>query len=351
MATALEQYERLESSGLWKSSPDAQRREVILSFGRSALKLSDLNDNVLTHWHLNAVDRINPNRQPALYSPGDDESESVEVSDPHMIEAIETLRSFRPKPLPGRRWRFRRLLSRGVGFLVAVGIVIALVRLPVALEDHALEMTPTARIQAIDAMLLDELTRMSGPVCLSGAARPVLASLSARLVPDAGVPIIVAELGDRMSAHLPGGQILLDRSLIHGDLGPETAAGFVLLEYASSQDRHIFRSLIRHAGFFRTSAFLLGWELPRSVVESFAPQLLWHTPASQNPEFLQSLFAAAGLSSQPLSDAIGPESPLATALASSEESIAEGSDPGPVLDPSDWATLRAACSNRPSGQV
>ena len=55
--TALTQYQRLESSGLWREAPDAQRREVIVTFGDASIIITDKNERPLTHWSLAALIR------------------------------------------------------------------------------------------------------------------------------------------------------------------------------------------------------------------------------------------------------------------------------------------------------
>ena len=64
--TALSDYQRLEAPGVWRPSPDAQRRDVIVSLGDATLVLSDQKDAALAHWSLAAVERRNPGRMPAL---------------------------------------------------------------------------------------------------------------------------------------------------------------------------------------------------------------------------------------------------------------------------------------------
>ena len=39
--TALKEYARLESTGLWRPDPEAQRREVAISFGDATLVIAD----------------------------------------------------------------------------------------------------------------------------------------------------------------------------------------------------------------------------------------------------------------------------------------------------------------------
>ncbi len=90
--TALREYERLESLGLWRESDAAQRREVVVSFGAASLVLSDKNDTPLTHWSLAAVRTLNKGEVPTLYAPDKHAEETLEIDDPHMIEAIDKVR-------------------------------------------------------------------------------------------------------------------------------------------------------------------------------------------------------------------------------------------------------------------
>ncbi len=93
--TALEEYQRLEASGLWRASPDAQRNEVIVSIGDATLVITDLRERPLAHWSLPAVERLNPGQNPAMYHPDGDPGETLELSEneKEMVAAIEKLRT------------------------------------------------------------------------------------------------------------------------------------------------------------------------------------------------------------------------------------------------------------------
>ena len=57
--TALNQYQRLEAAGIWRETPQAQARDVIVSFGDATLVLTDPRSEVpLAHWSLPAVTRF-----------------------------------------------------------------------------------------------------------------------------------------------------------------------------------------------------------------------------------------------------------------------------------------------------
>ena len=343
VVTALNQYDQLESLELWRDAPDAQRREVVVSLGRTALLVKDLNDNVHAHWDLYAINRLNPNQFPAVYSPGATESETIEITDPHMIEAIDVFHSISHKPARISRVR-RKLMSVCVGAVIATGAYLGMTLLPDALEEQAVQVTPNVRIQAIDDKLLAEIATVSGPECDLQATTAVLARLMNAIALDASVKVSFVELGERRSVHLPGGRILLDHSLLDPDGDPELAASFVLMEFAAGRDRHLFRDLIRFAGSWHTMAFLLGRDIPTGVLQDFVPVVLAQEPSPRSLEHLLALFSNARLSSYPLAEAIGRDSPLGEALAGAGETGAQGSGDGLIVDMADWNSLRNACT-------
>ena len=53
--TALTQYQRLEATGIWRKSAEAQRIDVIISIGESSLVITDINEKPLAHWSLAAL--------------------------------------------------------------------------------------------------------------------------------------------------------------------------------------------------------------------------------------------------------------------------------------------------------
>ena len=121
--TALTTYQRLEGSGLWRDTPGAQRREVVVCFGDASLVMKDPRSDVpLAHWSLPAILRENPGVLPALYAPGQDADESLELTDADMIAALDTVRRavVHAQPKPGR---LRLFILLGLAVSVAAGAV------------------------------------------------------------------------------------------------------------------------------------------------------------------------------------------------------------------------------------
>ena len=137
--TALKQYERLEALGIWRDSADAQRREVICSFGDATLVIFDGRSNrPLAHWSLAALVRRNPGKVPAIYAPAEEPGEDLEIEDRDMVAAINKLQAALEagRPHPGR---LRGILVWGVVALAGVAI---LWELPSALVEQTARVTP-----------------------------------------------------------------------------------------------------------------------------------------------------------------------------------------------------------------
>lgn len=231
MSTALDKFQRLEASGLWRDTPDAQRREVIVSLGDATLVVSDSNDRALTHWSLPAVRRLNPGERPAIFYPDGDPGETLEISDTDgdAIDAIEQLRKAvaRPGPASGR---LRRAVLAGTALTMGgLGIF----WLPGAVADHALKVVPDVTRQSIGRQMQTLASRLTGQPCTSTFAQPALHALAARL----GVrDIIIVPDGVRDAVALPGGYVLLGRNAVEDFEEPDVAAGYVVAALYGSPD-------------------------------------------------------------------------------------------------------------------
>ena len=53
--TAIKKYQILESKGLWIEKKGTSPKEVIVSFGKSSIIISDNNAIPLGHWNFNSI--------------------------------------------------------------------------------------------------------------------------------------------------------------------------------------------------------------------------------------------------------------------------------------------------------
>ena len=334
--TALTKYARLEATGLWRASPDAQRREVIVSIGDATLVISDLKDQALTHWSLAAVERANAGQRPALYHPDGDPGETLELPDDEteMIEAIEKLRRAinRSRPRPGRlRW---------LGMVASIAVVAALAVfwMPGALQDHALKVVPEVKRVSLGAALLKRLERVSGPVCETPGGIVALNRLAKRL--EAGRLAVLPDM-TRPSLHLPGRLIVLDRSVLKDHEEPDVAAGYILTEDVARAARDPLRELLDTVGLRETFRLLTTGDIAPDALNAYAETLLTRETVKRQIEGQLARFAKAELRSTPY--AYARDITGETTLPMIEGDPMNGKLTAPLLSDADWLRLQNIC--------
>ena len=334
--TALTEYQKLESTGLWRADPSAQRRDVIVSLGEATLIITDGTDRALAHWSLPALERRRGG-VPALYSPGADATEELEIDDPAMIDAIDRVQRaiLRRRPRPGQL----RTALLGAAFVAVLAL--AVLWLPGALVRHAVSIVPPATRIAIGADLLDRLERTTGPICISPRGTQALRQLGERLRGTGRGPVLVVPAGIAATTSLPGGTILVNRALVEDFETPEVAAGYILAEDQRAREHDPLLSVLREAGPVASFKLLTTGKLPPGVMDAYAEWLPTHEPAPVSEDALISRFAKARVSTEPYGyarDVTGEESlPLIEADPMAAEHRA------PLLSDGDWVALQEIC--------
>ncbi|SNS96566.1 hypothetical protein [Antarctobacter heliothermus] len=335
--TALKQFSRLEATGLWRPSPEEQRREVIVSLGDATLTLSDINGTALAHWSLGAVNRANGKDIPAIYHPDNAPGETLELagSETQMIEGVDQLlRAIeRRRPRPGK---LRFLLTGGLFAALLAGAVFWL---PSALERYAVTVVPPVKRAEIGGHLLRHIERVAGKPCMTRDARGPLDRLSARLM-DGG-RVVVLSGGARRSAHLPGRIILLSRAIVEDYEDPDVAAGFVLSETVRAAQTDPLAALLDHAGLMSSLRLLTTGALPDTALAAYAEHLMAIEPELPAPEALIAAFAQAEIRSSPFAYALDITGERTLALIEADPRA--GQDSRQVLSDADWVRLQGIC--------
>ncbi len=338
--TALSEYERLESGGLWRADDTAQRREVTVSFGNATLVIADMADRPLTHWSLAAVRRLNPKQSPALFAPDADGTETLEIEDDLMIDAIEKVRNAiaRARPQPGR---LRLGLSVGVTVaLIAAGVF----WLPNALTDQTVRALPESKRAEIGAGVLGQMQRLTGPRCNEPAARTALAQLHKRLFgPAAKGQIIVLPDLRRIAVALPGKIIAIDRRVIENADDPAVPAGYILAAAQAGQGADPMAAVLRSAGLRTTLSLLTTGELPPETLVGHARQTVEADPQFPSDDSLIAAFEVAKIPTAPFAYA-RDDSGQTTRNLIAGDAFAERDEPE-ILSDSDWIRLQGICNH------
>lgn len=333
--TALEKYDRIEASALWRAGADAQRREVIVSIGDASLTIADLQDRPLAHWSLPAVERANPGERPAVYHPDGDPGETLEIAgeEAQMIEAIEKLRSAikRGRPKPGRL----RLVTLITSVLSVAAL--AVFWLPGAILTHTVSVVPDVKRQEIGLALLGKLEHLTGKPCADMLATPALGRLTERL--DART-LVVVRGGVRDTLGLPGGTILLNRAVIEDHEEPDVVAGYVIAQQFKMSAVDPLRQMLDQLGLMASFRLLTTGELTDDMLRGWAEDMLLlpHTPVATSA--LLEAFSAQGVKSSPYAYALDASGESTLELIEADPFV---TSPRPVLSDGDWVALQGIC--------
>lgn len=338
--TALKKYQRLEAPGLWRATPEAQRLNVAVSIGDATLTLTDHSDTPRAHWSLPAVHRLNPGSRPALYAPSadPDEPETLEVDEPEMIDAIETVRRAIDRSRP-RSGRLRLVISTTV---LAAAVALAVFWLPGALIRHTVSVLPDATRTAIGERLLERIVRVTGSPCASEKGQAALDRLAARVLgPDNAGRVFVVASGIAGARHLPGRIVLLDRAQVEDYEAPDVAAGYILAERQRATETDPMLPLLEHAGPFATAKLLTTGMLPDGVLDSYGEVVFTRAPAPVATGPLLARFAAAKVPSTPYAFALDQSGETTLGLIEADPVAFGGAEP--LLPEPDWTQLQGIC--------
>lgn len=333
--TALKEYARLESMGLWKSDAQAQRRDVLITFGDATLMIRDTAERPLTHWSLPAIRRLNPGTRPAIYTPAPDGGEQIEIDDDTMIDAIETIRKAlaRGRPRPGR---LRNLTTLGIALVL---ILLSVFWLPGALVRQALAAVSETTRAEIGEELGLQIAGLTGPACRSADGDRALLALDKRLDPDGQITqIVVMPKGLVAPVFLPGGKVLLSGPMVEDPEEPAVTAGYVLAALSANSDP--LAPILTRAGPWAVLRFLTSGRISPAALRAEATYIAT-TPQHPDPEQLLARFDQAQVSSKPYAYAVDPSGETTLPLIEADPVTAQ--EQPTILNDGAWLSLQAIC--------
>ncbi|MGB3409105.1 MAG: hypothetical protein WBA67_16610 [Jannaschia sp.] len=326
--TALLGIDRLETTGLWRAEPGAQRREVYVAIGESELVVQDQSGTALSHWSLPAVVRLNPGEAPARYAPARRADEELEIAEPEMIAALD--RVVAAVELGRRRpGRLRRILiGLTLGLLAGFGAM----WLPGALREQAAGLMPAAKRVEIGDRMLEELTLLTGPPCASVTGREALDQLRNRLLPITPARVEVLRDLPHPALALPGNVLVLsDAPLVTQD-DPDVVAGHLLAAALTARAAPPVVDFLDELGALELARLLLNGEISDENITGQVERILVAAPPLASAGELRQGFLAARLAWAPYAEAVN--------LPSGEAAPAEMP---PALDDLGWQRLREIC--------
>lgn len=333
--TALDAYQRLESSGVWRPGPSEQRRNVVVSIGSATLTITDMNDTALAHWSLPAVERVNPGAEPAIYRAAQDAEDRLEIADTEMVDAIEQVRR-----AVGRGRTHKGRLRGGLAGLFILGLLATVVFwAPSAIRNQAASILPEAARVALGREVFDKIRRIAGSPCSDPLGQAALDRLAAQFAP--GARVFVMPEGLTASATLPGDHILLGRSLVEDHDTPFVVTGFLVEADLSRQLRDPALDLLADATLLETGRLLTTGELADRALLAHANQRVQAGSPSPDEGDLIARFAALGLPTEPFAYAKDISGESVSALI--EATLFPANTAAAPLSDGDWVALQGIC--------
>lgn len=337
--TVLTQYQRLESPGLWRADSDAQRLNVIVSLGDATLTFSDSSDRALAHWSLPAIHRLNPGQRPALFAPSPEATDTLELDDDTLIEALERLHAIIEKRRP-HVGRLRQVLTLGILAMLVLG---GALWLPNALISYTVNVVPEATRAAIGQRLTTRIYRISGRSCTEEFGSRALQTLGENLLGNTKTRLIILAQASRPALHLPGHIILVNHAVVDAYDTPYVISGFILAEDARARQTDPMLALLRHAGIVSAIKLLTTGDLSDAVLDRYSEALLTSGIIPLPDAVLLERFAVARIPASPYAFALDPTGE--TSLPLIEADPVQPSDAANLMSDSDWISLQGICTD------
>jgi hypothetical protein len=332
--TALHQYSRLEAAGLWRSAPEAPRREVIVGLRDATIVLIDpKTEGPLAQWSLPAIVRVGAFEGFVIYGAHEDGEETLELDDPVMIAALDKVRTAldRRRKRPGR-------LRTALGAAAAAGLLAGIaIWLPLGMYDFTASRLPDAARRDIAVQAMADIATISGSPCAGAMGAAAAGDLARRTLPETRPAIAILREGLTAPASLPDGTILLPFAQVERAEGPDVLAGMVLAQSLVAKTDDPLVAALRYAGLLATMRLLSNGALPDGALTGYGLKLAQTNFSAPDSAGLQAAFASAGISSAPYA-AFAADA----ALASLPDPAPQGSTP-PVLEDAAFLALQYMC--------
>lgn len=206
------------------------------------------------------------------------------------------------------------------------------------MRDNTLRVVPQVKREALGVALIDRMQRVTGPMCSNAAGLRALRRLGQRL--ETLKLAVVPALG-RPALHLPGGVILLDRSVFEDWEEPDVAAGYILAELATQLERDPLADLLDVVGPWENFRLLTTGDISSSALDAYAEHLMTAPAPPPDATNLLALFEAAEVPATPYARARDITGESTLALIEGDPMRARASEP--LLPDSAWLRLQNLC--------
>jgi len=305
---------------------------------RATLVLSTFEEAPLTHWSLSALTQTGKAGGAVIYSPDADGEETLLISDPEMINALERVKAAHG----GNRRNSGRL--RGVLSIAALMGLAAwgYFALPGFLQNQVAHKIPREQAGLIGEELLADIKSRVGLECSNDQGTLAVNQLAAGLPGTGDLKLHVLELGALPTLALPGNRLLINKQAIAAAQSPEEIAGWIASELARAKTLPPLLNMTKKVSTLDNVLFLFrGGYTPETSV-SLVEKLLSDTPPTPQQLDIETLdiLKTAGFSSTPFATALARTGAQAARIKVFD-ATSEGTNS--ALDDQKWVALQGIC--------
>ena len=275
--TAIEKYIRLESLAGWKECITKSEREVIVSFGKESLIISDLQDVPITHWSLDSTRIISSNPKQSIFSPDPDGMERLYVSDKGMIDAIMMF----TKELETPTAKKNHLILFFILFWILTSVVVGG---SINRDNIASKVISKTREAQIISPMSDEFMLKYGPVChfpkANDAMEQFLSQLGSKFEEITVQVLSKPKVG---LLHFPTNNLIISEKLLKQMPNPASLETILTTVYNESIDRVPLKKILRDQSSWDILKFIFGIQKHLSISSISILDLI---PEETNPFML-----------------------------------------------------------------
>ena len=265
--TAIKKYTRLEASGFWQESTKSQQIEVLITFGKTSIVLSDYKDNPLTHWSLAAIKLVSRNKFEAIFSTDLENGETLKINDVNMIEAFILFLDKEDTKSKG---------SKFIYYFISIILIILLIFFVLFLPSKIRNLSQsiislTHEIQLVEPFINQHITK-NGSICSSHKTDKILNSILTHETSDISNLYVRIVRNQKINVlHFPGGAILVSNAFLKNATNEQHLVEILKQEYVKALARKPLETLINEQSLLLLMKFILGFEqkLPIKKVNSF----------------------------------------------------------------------------------
>lgn len=251
--TALKKFSRLEAKAVWIENSDKSPKQVILSFGKSSIIISDENGFPIDHWNFNSIIIISESKDETIFSQESNKIEKLIIKDDEMIKAIVLICNSEYKPT---RYVLRTTkIFRSIVFLMFISIFFYF---PNILRQMVFEVTEPRYEAIFYENVLNKLINTSEICNKNNKIEAYEKKINTYFTKDNFLDIIVLKYGEDKPMLLPGGKVIIPFNWLKNEKFSNNFQKMIQVAIYGYKERLIFKKLLKEQNFTTLLSFIFG---------------------------------------------------------------------------------------------